>query len=152
MRPELTETLSFLHALCKRAGVVPVLFGTAVLEILGIGDFHAADIDVIVDAEQARALASAAGVDPGGEGGNDKFRSTVHLHLAGAPLVIDVMAGMSIHAADGWELYELRETVEIEADGRRFHAVSLADLKRFYRLAGRAKDRAKIAALDVVTT
>lgn len=151
MRSELTETLSFLHALSRQAGIAPVLFGTAVLEILGIGDFHAADVDVIVDAEQARALASAAGVDPGGESGNDKFRSVVHLHLAGAPLVIDVMAGMSIRTVDGWQLYEVSETMEIEAAGRRFHAVSLADLKRFYRLAGRAKDEAKIAALDVLT-
>lgn len=151
MRPELADTLSFLHALSKRAGVEPVLFGTSVLEVLGIGNFQAADVDVIVDAEQAKALASAAGVDPGGEGGNDKFRSIVHLHLGGAPLVIDVMAGMSIHSADGWALYELRETVEIGAVGGRFHATSLADLKRFYRLAGRAKDRAKIAALDVLT-
>lgn len=148
MRPELADTLSFLHVLSERAGVVPVLFGTSVLEILGIGDFHAADLDVIVDADGARALAAAAGIDPGGEGGNDKFRSLLHLHLGGAPLVIDVMAGMSIRTADGWTLYEVGETMEVEVADKRFRAVSLVDLKRFYRLAGRAKDRAKIAALD----
>lgn len=148
MRPELADTLSFLHGLSERAGVAPVLFGTSVLEILGIGDFQAADLDVIVDADEARALAAVAGIDPGGEGGNDKFRSLLHLHLDGAPLVVDVMAGMSIRTADGWTPYEVGETVEVEAAGRRFLAVSLADLKRFYRLAGRAKDSAKIAALD----
>ncbi len=148
MRPELADTLSFLHGLSERAGIAPVLFGTSVLEILGIGDFHAADLDVIVDADEARALAAVAGIDPGGEGGNDKFRSLLHLHLDGGPLVVDVMAGMSIRTADGWQLYEVRQTMAVEAAGRRFRAVSLADLKRFYQLAGRAKDRAKIAALD----
>ncbi|WP_026783027.1 hypothetical protein [Pleomorphomonas koreensis] len=148
IRPALAETLLFLDRLAGRAGVTPVLFGTALLELLGIGDFRAADLDVIVDAEDARALAAAAGIEPDGEGGNDRFRSQAHLHLRGAPLVIDVMAAMSIATADGWVLYEPRRTGEIEAAGRRFHAVSLDDLGRFYRLAGRDKDRAKIAALE----
>ncbi|PIP00955.1 hypothetical protein [Pleomorphomonas carboxyditropha] len=151
MRPELAETLAFLHRLAKRAGVAPLLFGTAVLELRGIGDFRAGDLDVIVDADEARRLAAAAGVDPGGESGNDTFRSLVHLHLDGAPLVIDVMAGMSIRTAGGWRLYEVEETAEIDVGGRRFRAASLADLGRFYRLAARAKDDAKIAALDAVS-
>lgn len=150
MRPALVETLVFLDRLVDRAGVAPVLFGTVVLELKGIGDFAAADLDIIVHAEEAKALAAAAGIDPVGEGGNDKFRSMAHLHLSGAPLIIDVMAGMSVHTADGWVLYEVEETVELEAVGKRFRTVSLADLKRFYRLAGRAKDEAKIAALDAI--
>lgn len=148
MRPELAETLAFLVDVSKRAGVAPVLFGTAVLELQGIGDFMASDVDVIVGEEEARAMAAAAGVDPGGESGNDRFRSRVHLHLEGAPLVIDVMAEMSIHTAEGWRLYEVSEAVEIAAVGRRFRVASPADLRRFYRLAGRAKDAGKIAALD----
>ncbi len=150
MRPELAETLIFLDRLAERARVMPILFGTAVLELLGIGDFHAADLDVIIDAEGAMALAAAAGVEPGGESGNDRFRSRLHLHLAGAPLVIDVMAGMSVCAADGWSLFEVQETTGIETNGRPFRAALLADLRRFYRLAGRDKDRAKIVALDAV--
>lgn len=150
MRSALAETLAFLDRLADRAGVVPVLFGTVVLELRGIGDFSAADLDVIVRTEEAKALAAAAGIDPGGEGGNDKFRSLMHLHLDGAPLVIDVMAAMSVHAADGWVLYDVEETVEIEACGKRFRAASLADLRRFYQLAGRAKDVDKIAALDAL--
>lgn len=148
IRPALAETLLVLDRLAGRAGVAPVLFGTALLELQGIGDFYAADLDVIVDADGAMALAAAAGAEPGGEGGNDRFRSRVHLHLRGAPLSIDVMAAMSIATADGWVLYEPRRTVEIEAAGRRFRAVSREDLGRFYRLAGRDKDRAKIAALE----
>ncbi|WP_370673648.1 hypothetical protein [Pleomorphomonas sp. PLEO] len=147
MRAALAETLAFLHALAQRAGVAPVLFGTAVLELRGIGDFRAADLDVIVGAEEAKALAAAFGIDPGGEGGNDRFRSRVHLHLEGAPLVIDVMADMSIGTADGWMLYEIGEAQEIEVDGRQFRVASATDLRRFYSLAGRAKDDAKIAAL-----
>lgn len=148
IRPALAETLLLLDRLAGRAGVEPVLFGTALLELRGIGDFYAADLDVIVDADSATALAAAAGVEPDGEGGNDRFRSRVHLHLRGAPLRIGVMAAMSVATAEGWVLYEPRRTVEIEAAGRRFRAVSLEDLGRFYRLAGRDKDRAKIAALD----
>lgn len=148
IRPALAETLLLLDRLAGRAGVEPVLFGTALLELQSIDDFRAADLDVIVDEEGATALAAVAGVEPDGEGGNDRFRSRVHLHLKGAPLVIDVMAAMSIATADGWVLYEPRRTVEIEAAGRRFRAVSLEDLGRFYRLAGRDKDRAKIAALE----
>lgn len=152
MRPALVDTLAFLGRLADRAGVAPVLFGTVILELKGIGDFSAADLDVIVHAEEAISLAAAAGIDPGGEGGNDKFRSLLHLHLDGAPLIIDVMAGMSVHTAGGWVLYEVEETVEIEACGRRFRTVSLADLRRFYHLAGRAKDVDKIAALDALLT
>jgi len=151
IRPALAETLLVLDRLAGRAGVAPVLFGTVLLELRGIGDFRAADLDVLLDADGATALAAATGVEPDGEGGYDRFRSRVHLHLQGAPLVIDVMAAMSIATADGWMLYEPRRTVEIEVTGRRLRAVSLDDLGRFYRLAGRDKDRAKIAALEAVS-
>ncbi|MBS1181729.1 MAG: hypothetical protein H6Q99_1609 [Proteobacteria bacterium] len=151
LRNDLAETLAYLDHLTERAHVVPILFGTAVLELLGLGDFRAADLDAIVDIEGARALAAAAGVDPGKESGNDRFRSQLHLHLDGAPLVIDVMADMSIGTPGGWTLYKVRETVEIEVNGRRFLAASLADLRRFYRLADRDKDRAKIAALEAAS-
>ena len=150
LRPELAETLAFVHRLAERANVVPILFGTAVLELKGIGAFCAADLDIIVDEAEARALAAVAGFDLGRESGNDRFRSKVHLHLTGAPLVIDVMAGMSVRMADGWRLYDVLETAEIEVDGRRFRTASLDDLQRFYRLAGRAKDGAKIAAIEAI--
>ena len=148
MRPELDETLAYLDGLAEQAGVTPVLFGTAVLELLGVGDFRANDLDVIVSPEEARKLAMAVGVDPGDESGNDKFRSIVHLHLDGAPLIVDVMAGMSIHVAGDWVRYEVDEVMDIQVAGRRVRMASLGDLRRFYRLAGRAKDAAKIAALD----
>lgn len=148
MRPELVQTLVFLAGIAERAGVTPVLFGTGVLELRGIGDFRATDLDVILGVEEARAMAAAAGIDSGEESGNDRFRSRVHVHLGGAPLVIDVMADMSIRTSEGWLLYELAEIDDIEAVGRRFRAASLGDLRRFYRLAGRDKDASKIAALD----
>lgn len=148
MRSELVQTLVFLAGVAERAGVTPVLFGTGVLELRGIGDFRATDLDVILGVEEARAMAAAAGIDPGEESGNDRFRSRVHVHLSGAPLVIDVMADMSIRTSEGWLLYELAEIDDIEAVGRRFRAASLGDLRRFYRLAGRDKDAAKIVALD----
>lgn len=151
MRPELVQTLVFLAGVAERAGVTPVLFGTGVLELRGIGDFRATDLDVILGVEEARAMAAAAGLDPGEESGNDRFRSRVHVHLGGAPLVIDVMADMSIRTSEGWLLYELAEIDDIEAAGRRFRAASLGDLRRFYRLAGRDKDASKIAALDAAT-
>lgn len=151
MRPELVQTLALLAGIAERAGVTPVLFGTGVLELRGIGDFRATDLDVILGVEEARAMAAAAGIDPGEESGNDRFRSRVHVHLSGAPLVIDVMADMSIRTSEGWLLYELAEIDDIEAVGRRFRAASLGDLRRFYRLAGRDKDAAKIAALDAAT-
>ena len=148
MRSELVQTLVFLAGVAERTGVTPVLFGTGVLELRGIGDFRATDLDVILGVEEARAMAAAAGIDPGEESGNDRFRSRVHVHLSGAPLVIDVMADMSIRTSEGWLLYELAEIDGVEAVGRRFRAASLGDLRRFYRLAGRDKDAAKIAALD----
>lgn len=151
MRPELVQTLVFLAGVAERAGVTPVLFGTGVLELRGIGDFRATDLDVILGVEEARAMAAATGIDPGEESGNDRFRSRVHVHLGGAPLVIDVMADMSIRTSEGWLLYELAEIDDIEAVGRRFRAASLGDLRRFYRLAGRDKDASKIAALDAAT-
>jgi hypothetical protein len=148
MRSELLDSLGYLGRLAARADVVPILFGTGVLEFHGIGDFRAADLDVIIDVDGARALAGAAGVDAGGASGNDRFRSRVHLHLDGAPLIIDVMAEMEVATAQGWTLYEVRETVEMEANGCKFRAASLDDLRRFYGLAGREKDRAKIVLLD----
>lgn len=151
MRSELAETLAYLDSLARRAGVVPVLFGTAVLEILGIGNFSAGDLDVIVSPEGAGKLAATVGIDPGEASGNDRFRSVVHLHLDGAPLMIDVMADMSINTADGWVGYQVNEAMEVEADGMRFRAASLADLQRFYRLAARAKDEAKLAALHAAS-
>ena len=99
-------------------------------------------------ADRRQQVDDRTGIDPGEESGNDRFRSRVHVHLGGAPLVIDVMADMSIRTSEGWLLYELAEIDDVEAVGRRFRAASLGDLRRFYRLAGRDKDASKIAALD----
>ncbi len=148
MRPELADTLAHLDEVARRAGVSPILFGTAVLELCGIGAFRASDLDVIVDTRGARALAAAAGITFKSGGGSDRFRSSVHFHLDGAPLAIDVMADMSISTGEGWVPYEVQNTVEIAADGHQFLTASLADLRRFYCLARRAKDEAKIAALE----
>lgn len=147
LRPALAATLDRLSRLADAAGVSPVLFGTAVLELRGIGGFRATDLDVIAEVDEAKALARAAGVEPGGESGDDRFSSLIHLHLGGAPLTIDVMAAMRVRTPAGWTLYQ-PETVELIAAGRPFRAVSLADLRRFYRLADRPKDRGKIAALE----
>lgn len=150
MRPELLETLVHLRRFAGRAEISPVLFGAAVLELCGIGDFRASDVDVIVETGEGRALAAMAGIDLAGVGESDRFRSVVHFHLDGAPLAIDVMAGMSILTTDGWLPYLVEETLELEIDGSLFRAVSLTDLTRFYRLARRAKDEAKISALEAV--
>jgi hypothetical protein len=147
LRPALAATLEHLHGLSSKAGVSPILFGTAVLELLGIGSFEATDLDVIATVPEARALAAAAGIEPDEASGNDRFSSEVHLNLEGAPLVIDVMAEMRVHTAEGWEFYEVGETSELSVAGQTFRAISLADLLRFYRLADRDKDEAKIAAL-----
>lgn len=148
MRSEMIDTLVHLDEVARRAGVSPILFGTAVLELCGIGAFQASDLDVIVDTKGGRALAAAAGItlDSGGIG--DRFRSSVHFHLGGAPLAIDVMADMSIFTGEGWVPYEVQHKAEISAAGRQFMTASLLDLKRFYCLARRAKDEAKIAALS----
>lgn len=147
MRTELLETIAYLDRLAKFAGVSPILFGTTVLELQGIGDFRAADLDVIVEAKHGRALAAVAGIELDEAGGNDRFRSIVHFHLDGAPLTIDVMADMSILTIEGWIPYQVEETEEMEIGAGRFRVASLADLMRFYRLARRPKDDAKIAAL-----
>ncbi|MCM5552515.1 hypothetical protein [Pleomorphomonas sp. NRK KF1] len=152
MRSELSQSLAFLGHLAEEARIEPIVFGSTVLELLGIGRFQASDLDVIVSVDAAEALAAVAGVEPDGKGGNDRLRSRVRLRLEGAPLVIDVMAEMNIGSPDGWTLYEVAESVEIVSDGRRVRAASLADLRRFYSLAGRPKDFAKIAAIDAVPT
>lgn len=147
LRPALSATLEHLHSLSTKAGVSPMLFGTAILELRGIGSFDATDLDVIATAEEARALATAADIEPGEASGNDRFSSEVHLNLQGAPLVIDVMAEMRVHTAEGWVLFEVTKTGELIVAGQTFRSVSLADLLRFYRIAGREKDAAKMAAL-----
>lgn len=148
LRPALAETLDHVARLSDAAGVSPLLFGAGVLELLGIGAFVATDLDLIVTADEARALARAAGIDPGAASGDQRFRSEVHLSLAGAPLVIDVMADLRVNSAQGWQLFAIGAPVRIDVAGRTFRAVSPADLLHFYRLADRAKDRAKIAALE----
>ncbi len=147
LRPALEDTLRHLQSLSSRAGISPILFGTAVLELSGIGSFEATDLDVITTAPEARALAAAAGIEPGEASGNERFSSEVHLSVEGAPLVIDVMAEMRIRTTEGWVLYEAGETSELNVAGQIFRAVSLPDLLRFYSLADRDKDAAKIAAL-----
>lgn len=149
MRSELADTLAHLDEVVRRADVSPILFGTAVLELCGIGAFQASDLDVIVDAKGGGALAAAAGITLESGGSNERFRSSVHFHLDGAPLVIDVMAEMSISTGEGWVPYQVQNKVAITVDGRQFLMASLVDLKRFYCLARRAKDEAKIAALEV---
>ena len=144
----LTELVPELHVHCAEPWC---LIGSAGARLLG-AEVGVADVDVLVSRADADTLIAlwadrrdAAHVPADG----DRFRSCfARYRFPGLP--VELMGGLEVFGADGWQPLHVRETVHVELAGLRVPVPSIAEQIRVLACFGRPKDHQRAALLRVL--
>lgn len=108
-----------------------------------------ADIDVLAQETDARAVLDRAGIAAAAGAGSERFRSAVLGRIAGGALPIEVMGGLSLHSGSaGWEPLSLRTREPVLLAGATLWVPARAELIELLRRFGRDKDLARAALLE----
>ncbi|WP_066706072.1 MULTISPECIES: hypothetical protein [Sphingomonas] len=140
----LDATLARVAAAMAQAGARDPwwIIGSAAVVLHGV-DTAVADVDLLLSpADAARVLA----VWPGGVGlgtASERFRSYPYARLDGAPLPVEIMAGLEVFVDGMWQAIR-----PVTREGRRGVFVpGRAELVDILRMFGREKDLRRAAAL-----
>jgi hypothetical protein len=141
----LAELVPALHAHCAGPWCV---IGSAAVRLLG-AEVGVADVDVLVSRADADTLAAlwadrcdAAQVPADG----DRFRSRfARYRFPGLP--VELMGGLEVFGADGWQPLHIRETVCVGLAGLRVPVPSIAEQLRVLACFARPKDHQRAAVL-----
>lgn len=108
-----------------------------------------ADIDLLCDEGDARAVLACAGLAAAPGLPSDLFRSEVFGTVAGA-LPLEVMGGLHLRGHGGWERVALATREAVRIGGATLWVPSRAELAALLRRFGRAKDMARAALLEAL--
>ena len=120
------------------------VIGSAAVALHGAAT-SVADIDLLLDIDDAAAVFEAMGVPalPGRPDG--RFRSDVFGRCTATPLAIELMAGLHLRRNDGW----VPVALETRVARHGVFVPARAELAALLRRFGRDKDLGRAAALDV---
>ncbi|MBV8686759.1 MAG: hypothetical protein JOZ90_07530 [Alphaproteobacteria bacterium] len=107
---------------------------------------HVADVDLLMDADDAARLLRGRGIAPAPGPGGDRFRSKIFARWSGAGLPIEVMADLDVAVAGEWRRVRLEGRRPVEVGGRTLFVPPLGELVALLRLFGRDKDLARAEA------
>ena len=141
----LTELVPELHAHCAEPWC---LIGSAAALMLG-AEVSVADVDVLVSRAAADALTTlwadrreTTHVPADGDRCRSRF---ARYRFPGLP--VEVMGGLEVFGADGWQPLHIRETVHAVLAGLRVPMPSVAEQLRVLACFGRPKDHQRAALL-----
>lgn len=127
------------------------LIGSAAALLLG-AEVDVADVDVLVsraDADTLIALWADRRDVAHAPADGDRFRSHfARFRFPGLP--VELMGGLEVFGADGWQPLHIRETVHVELAGLRVPVPTIAEQLRVLACFGRAKDHQRAALLRVL--
>ena len=150
--PGLAEVLAAvvpdLQQLCRDQWT---LLGSAAARLVGAA-VTVADLDVLTSARDADGLAThwADRRQPDhAPADGDRFRSRfARYRFPGLP--VEVMGGLEVFGAEGWQPLDIRETVHVELAGLRVPVPSIAEQIRVLACFGRPKDHRRAALLQAL--
>jgi len=145
--PRLAAALAALAARLDRTQARWWIIGSAAAALHG-AETEVADVDVVTDEGTAAALLREAGLPVRQGEGSDLFRSAVFGRIEGEPLPIEVMGGLSLRTARGWEALALATRESVEVGGARAWVPERGELIGLLRRFGREKDLARAALLE----
>ena len=119
-----------------------VLIGSAAARLIG-ADVTVADVDVLTSVHDAESLIAHWQLHLDGAyapDGFDRFRSRfARFHFAGLP--VEVMGGLELSGADGWQPVEVRKIMTVSCADMAVPVPSLAEQIRVLESFGRPKDQ-----------
>ena len=125
------------------------VFGGAAMALLGL-DIETPDVDVLVADTDALPLIEALGGRLNPTGGPGQFRSRIFGSAGGAPLPIEVMAGLEVLGGGCWRAVLPRTRVTIPWGRAHLFVPSLEEQAAICRLFGRSKDMSRAAGLEAL--
>ena len=142
----LTALVPELHVHCAEPWC---LIGSAGARLLS-AEVGVADVDVLVSRADADTLivlwADRRDVAHAPADG-DRFRSHfARFRFPGLP--VEMMGGLEVFGAEGWQPLHIRETVHVELAGLRVPVPSIAEQLRVLACFGRPKDHQRAALLS----
>lgn len=125
------------------------IIGSAAVVLHGAAT-DVADLDLLMDAADARAVLRAAGVEAREGERSALFGSAVFGTLCEAPLPIEVMADFAINTGGRWEKVAFRTREPVRVGSATLWVPSRAELIALLRRFGREKDVARAALLEAL--
>lgn len=146
----LLATLAEVVRLTANARQPWCIFAGAAMRLYGATSIEPADIDLLLDPADARAILVAAGIQRTSDGGSGPFRSTVYGTITTAPLPIDVLGGFAVRSNDQWRPVTLQSATQMAFPFGVVQLPSLPELIATTRQLGRPKDLARVRILEAL--
>ena len=126
------------------------VIGSAAILLSGVPNLEPQDIDILVSDQGARELCSRLRASAIDMPRHDKFRSDLFFRHRLVSRDMEVMGGFTVATAVGWEAFWPEDTRLVQSEAGTLRLPAVSDLVRMCRLFGRAKDIARIPALEAL--
>ncbi|USI72751.1 hypothetical protein [Sphingomonas morindae] len=123
------------------------VIGSAAVALHGADPGAIADIDILLDPDDAARLLPPAGIALAAGTADGLFRSALFGRWTEAPLPVEFMAGLAVRTGTGWHPVRLDPPVRIALGNTELPLPGRAALHALLRLFGRPKDHRRAAAL-----
>ncbi len=123
------------------------VIGSAAAVLHGAVGVSANDVDVLLDADDARTLLPSLGVEPMPGGDHHLFRSEVFAVWREPPLAVEFMAGFSCRMAGEWKTIRPATRLAVHVRAATVFVPAREELRALMGGFGRPKDFERAAAL-----
>lgn len=146
--PPLRETLVGVAALMDAAARRPWwIIASAAVALHGADAGAVHDVDLLVDPADAERLLARPDFVRRPSGGDARFRSAIFGRWATLPVPVELMAGFEVATPQGWQPVAPTTRIAVALGGATLYVPGRVELAAQFALFGRAKDRARLAAL-----
>ena len=146
---QLHDTLQEVAALTAGARDPWWIIGSAAVALHNAPETTIADVDLLMSVADAGAALRSLGIEPVPGRPDARFRSAVFGIWDGAPLPVEIMAGLDVAGAAGWRPVQPQSRVAVRIDDITLYVPSRQELGAILESFGRPKDleRARLLRL-----
>ena len=137
---DLRQTLVMLADTMREARDPWWVISSAAVALHGVTPIRVGDVDVLMSVRDAWRTMARLGVIPANDAAGPMFRSAVFGQWTATPLLVEIMAGIHVAAADRWTEVLLRTRLPVLVEGSAVYVPDRAELAAMLRSFGRPKD------------
>lgn len=124
------------------------LIGSAAMTLLGVEGLEVADVDLLAQPDDARALLGRLRARWAAGEASDRFHSQVFGRWRGGPLPVEVLGGLHVRVGTAWVRLQPSSRQVLHCRGVRFYTPSIAEMIEICTMFGRDKDLERAARLE----
>ncbi len=145
---DLRATLNRAVELMEHARDPWFIIGSAAAALAGLAGEPVADVDILAGSSDLERVAQRLGMPHRRPDPSERFRSDRLLNLPGAPLMIEIMAGLQVRTVQGWVPVTVEASVAMPWGKAQVLIPTARDQARICHLFGRPKDLRRAARLE----